>query len=71
MSKKSLQAVRIMNEAWRLSDIAFNRLIECGEKHPHETNWWRGYLNALDDIKDYIDDLIGENNGGSNESNIE
>lgn len=67
MSKKSLQAVQIINEAWRLSDIAFNRYLECGEKHPHETAWWRGYLNALDDIKDYIDDLIG----GDNESNIE
>lgn len=67
MSKKSLQAVRIMNEAWRLSDIAFNRYLECEGEHPHETAWWNGYLNALDDIKDYIDDLIGENN----ESNIE
>lgn len=67
MSKKSLQAVRIINEAWRLSDIADDRYIECGEKHPHEKTWWSGYLNALEDIKEYIDDLIG----GSNESNIE
>lgn len=67
MSKESSQAVRIMNEAWRLRHIAFNRYLECGEKHPHEKTWWNGYLNALEDIKDYIDDLIGE----SNESNIE
>lgn len=71
MSKKSLQAVRIINEAWRLSDIANDRYIECGDNHPHEKTWWSGYLSALEDIKEYIDDLIGENNGGSNESNIE
>lgn len=60
MSKKSLQTEQIMNEILLLSDIANDRYIECGEKYLHQKIWWGGYRNALNDIKDYIDDLIDE-----------